>query len=412
MKFIELSKEEYRSFVSNHEQANFLNSYEFIEMKKKEGFETALVGVKEGEQVIAAASLMFMSVKRIFKYAYSPRGLVVDYRNKVVLSFFMTQLKNYLKAKKIVYLTFDPYVRYIERDRFGNEVEGGYHNEDILENLKEVGAIHQGFSTGFSTSQARWMYQIDLPYENEIELLKSFERNAKREVENAIKNKVTLRKLERDELVNFHALLQETEKRKGFAGRDLKYYLDCYDAFNDAGMISFRCAELHVKEALDAQRDSIDKLKKEIEEMRNKNENLSKKQLNKIKEKENQLNKSLKIEEKISDILNTKGEIITLSAGMWFEYAHEYLCLISGVFEEYMSFSGPHFMHYEMMREILHREGFERYNFYGISGDFDPKAEDYGVLAFKQSFGGYVEELIGDFHLVINPMKYKLIHTL
>lgn len=50
MKFTELSKEEYRSFVSNQKQAEFSNSYEFIEIKKKEGFETALVGVKDGEQ--------------------------------------------------------------------------------------------------------------------------------------------------------------------------------------------------------------------------------------------------------------------------------------------------------------------------------------------------------------------------
>ena len=77
-----------------------------------------------------------------------------------------------------------------------------------------------------------------------------------------------------------------------------------------------------------------------------------------------------------------------------------------------MNFGGPYFMHYSMMKEVMESQGFKRYNFYGISGVFTKNGEDYGVLTFKQSFGGYVEELLGDYTLVIDNDKYKLINMI
>ena len=56
--------------------------------------------------------------------------------------------------------------------------------------------------------------------------------------------------------------------------------------------------------------------------------------------------------------------------------------------------------------------GYKKYNFYGISGIFDSKDENYGVYAFKKGFPGKVEELVGDFVLVVNPALYKIYKTL
>lgn len=412
MKFEKLTKEEYISFSRNHAQANFLNSYEYNEMKAKNGFKTDLVGVKENGEVVAAASIVYFKIKRVFHYAYAPRGIMVDYENKELLTFFVEELKKYLKKEKAIYLLMNPYVRAQQRDRMGNVVEGGYDNRFVCEDLKSLGFEHHGYTTGISNNEIRHMYQIDIPFENEKDLLKSFERNAKREVENALKLNLTFRELNRDEIHIFTDILKDTEKRKNFSGRDLNYYLDMYDAFKPIDGIIYKCVELNVKNALEDTKKTCETLEKEIERMRNVSENLSKKQLNKIAEKENQLRKANSRVEEFAKVYAEKGENIILAAGMWFKYAKEYLCLSSGVYEEYMHFGGPYFMHYSMMKEIMEKEEYERYNFYGISGVFTKDAEDYGVLAFKQGFGGYVEELLGDFTLVIDKAKYKLIHMI
>ena len=46
------------------------------------------------------------------------------------------------------------------------------------------------------------------------------------------------------------------------------------------------------------------------------------------------------------------------------------------------------------------------YNFYGISGNFDGSD---GVLKFKQNFGGYITQKVGEFAYYPQPVKYKLI---
>ena len=48
------------------------------------------------------------------------------------------------------------------------------------------------------------------------------------------------------------------------------------------------------------------------------------------------------------------------------------------------------------------------YDFGGISGDFTPGTENYGVYEFKRGFGGYVIEYIGEFDLVLNSFGYDI----
>jgi lipid II:glycine glycyltransferase (peptidoglycan interpeptide bridge formation enzyme) len=49
---------------------------------------------------------------------------------------------------------------------------------------------------------------------------------------------------------------------------------------------------------------------------------------------------------------------------------------------------------------------YERYNFYGISGNFDPHDSQYGIYNFKRGFNGRVVELIGEFDLPTSSLYY------
>ena len=57
---------------------------------------------------------------------------------------------------------------------------------------------------------------------------------------------------------------------------------------------------------------------------------------------------------------------------------------------------GPYMMHWYMMNYCF-EHGYDRYNFYGVSGDFTKDSEDYGVYRFKRGFNVHIEELIGIF---------------
>ncbi|WP_338141200.1 peptidoglycan bridge formation glycyltransferase FemA/FemB family protein [Staphylococcus pettenkoferi] len=60
------------------------------------------------------------------------------------------------------------------------------------------------------------------------------------------------------------------------------------------------------------------------------------------------------------------------------------------------------------MIKFAKAHGIDRYNFYGVTGDFSEDAEDYGVQQFKKGFNAQVEEYIGDFIKVVKPGVYRL----
>lgn len=68
-------------------------------------------------------------------------------------------------------------------------------------------------------------------------------------------------------------------------------------------------------------------------------------------------------------------------------------------------------MHWFMINYCFDN-GYDRYNFYGLSGDFTENSEDYGVYRFKRGFNVQIEELIGDFYKPIHKVKYWLFTTL
>ena len=89
-------------------------------------------------------------------------------------------------------------------------------------------------------------------------------------------------------------------------------------------------------------------------------------------------------------------------------YNKEILSLFGGSYDKYMEFQSFYTIHWELIKYALHN-GFEKYNFYGITGDFkDTKDELYGIYDFKRGFGGHVEEYIGEFDLIINKFMYLM----
>ena len=65
------------------------------------------------------------------------------------------------------------------------------------------------------------------------------------------------------------------------------------------------------------------------------------------------------------------------------------------------------FSQWEIIKYTI-KNNIPKYNFYGIDGNFDKNNNEmYGIYEFKRGFGGNVEELIGEFDLIINKFWYR-----
>ena len=153
--------------------------------------------------------------------------------------------------------------------------------------------------------------------------------------------------------------------------------------------------------------DNKKELKEEEEKLQDKTKIVN---TNKAKRKIEELKKlNATFEEKIihyQKIIDTDGKRIILGGIIFMIYNKEILALFGGNYDKYKEFSSFYTLHWELIKHALHN-GYNKYNFYGISGDFNNKNDElYGLYECKKGFGGQVEEYIGEFDLIINKFMY------
>ena len=88
-------------------------------------------------------------------------------------------------------------------------------------------------------------------------------------------------------------------------------------------------------------------------------------------------------------------------------FSNQVVSLFGASYKEYMKFKGQYFLNNEMIKYALDNN-YEKYNFYGITGDFDESSPMFGLFDFKRGFNADVEELIGEFTYVTNKFNYSI----
>ena len=406
MNFCELTEKEYTKFWERHPNKTFLSSPKISKLREKSGWNTYYVGVKEGKKVIAAT--MLLSHKRHFnKYEfYSPRGYLFDMKNKELLDYFTNELKRFIKEKKGYILRIDPYVIFKERDIDGNIVEDGVNNEDIVNNLYNLGFKRVQEE---NMEQVGWMFSLDLEGKTEDQIMKEMKPNTRNNIRKTEKFGITVNEISYDELDRFQSIMEETSKRKGFSNRKLSYYQEMYNLFHDSNEVKYFITEMNMKEY-------TNKLEKEKEEKQEKLNSLSDAKYN-DGAKKNLNNEIDSIDKRIKEskeIMEKTGkDIITLSGSMFMLIQPEIIYLSSGNYEEYLKYNSQYLIQWELIKYGI-KNGFKKHNFYGIPATIIKHPKDYGIYEFKRGFNGYVEELIGEYELPISNTYYlmKLIHKI
>lgn len=413
MEFLQLKEEEFVAFADTHPLRNMWQTKEMAETRRIRGFDIYYVGVKEEGKIIAGSMISTIPLFMGYKYAQALRGYLIDFNNFELLDFFHNNVVKFLKDKKCLKLRIDPYLEYCQRDLDGNPVEGGFNNQPVVDHLAKLGYKHNGFTRGIDLGvEPRWMYTIPYKGLSADELFKTFERNCQRSIKNTEKFNVTVRELQREDLHLFMDVMKHTEERREFEGRDETYYTMMYDVYSKNDNIKFLYCEENLVDYLGILNKDLQAQEKiEADALKRLETQNSKKMRNKLNEAQNQITQLHKKIDSIEALRKEKGDIIVLSSGVFFTYGRETICLMSGVYDEYMQFASPFAMHWKMMKEGIEKEQ-DRYNLYGISGIFEKEANDYGVYLFKKEWNGEVNELLGEFDYIFHPSINNLYNTL
>ena len=408
MEFKEISEKEFNLFSRKHDNKCYLQSVNVANLRKKSGWSIYYVGVFDDNKLIAASLLL--SKKRYFKNEfYAIRGPLVDFRDDKVFSFFIDNLKKFVKSHKGFMLKIDPYIEEYSTDKDGNKTEE-IDNTDIKNIFKKHGFIETKAEKMLDTNQAKFMYVIDLNGTID-DLSKDMESKTRQMIRKNEKNGIVIRVGTKEDIPLFTDIMEKTGARRGFTDRGEKFYEDMYDTFDPDKMISLVFAELDIakaKEKIEEERNEIAKAQKE-REINRKNGTCNEAKA-KVKEEEEQkaLERLSKKEEELNNMQKEHGNRITLGGILYILYENEVASLFGGVYDEYTNYQPFYTIHYEMIKYAI-ENGYNKYNFYAILNKLDKNDEQYGIYEFKRGFGGHVLRLIGEFKLPVDRFTFNLL---
>lgn len=414
MKLKKLTKKEFKTFADKNPEITFHQTEEWANLKKVNNWDAHYIGLEDDNKKIIAGALLLSKTLPIIKKKmfYSPRGFLIDYNDKDLLKKFTEEIKKYAKKENAIFIKIDPFVEYQEHDNNGDIVKNGYNNKDAVENLKSLGYKFFGFNLMQDTLQPRWMHVIETKDRTLYDVMKDMESKTRQILRKNEKCGITTREITRDELPIFKDIMKHTSDRREFVDRPLSYYEAMWDALHDSGILKILIAEidfnkyekntLEEKEEIEKNlKDRIYKKEKNILKMNEKKYNSSNKQDEEaIKRLEKQL-------EKIKELKDEYGDKEILGGILFLIYGNEVLSLHGGSHAKLMQFQSAYTIHFEGVKMAV--EGnYNRYNFYGITGDFRKENPLYGLYLFKKSFGGHVVELIGEYDLVVSKFWYTV----
>lgn len=393
MEFTILTEKEYQKFLNNYNKKTFLQSVEMGHVNKKTGNIVCYLGIKEKNEVIAASLFIIKeNNRRKKKYYYAPRGLLIDYDNAQLLSFFINELKRYIRMNNGYMLKIDPYIELYSRDENGNKTDD-VNNICIVEKLNKLGFEYLNYSV-----QKKWMYVLNIDKKSEEEIFDGFKSTVKNIIRKCQKNGIIIEEIN-DDFTRFKNIVDETAERKNFQVRDEEYYSLMKQEFKDK--LPIYIASLDLTKYIDILNDEMSELIKNHEKI--KGDGKRKNNEENINTLKNNINKA-------KELIVKYGKKIDLAASMFCLYGEEVIYLFSGSKEEFLYLNGPYLIQWHIIQKAI-KEKYKTYNFYGIEDLSNPKVTKHGIYDFKKGFNGRVVETIGEMNLYINIID-KLIYKI
>ncbi|WP_313963548.1 peptidoglycan bridge formation glycyltransferase FemA/FemB family protein, partial [uncultured Streptococcus sp.] len=245
---IGISAQEHDDFVTAHSQANLLQSAAWAQIKDNWGNER--LGFYKDDHLVAAASVLIKPLPLGMTMLYIPRGPIMDYGDKELLTFVLASLKKFAKEKKALFVKFDPSL-FLAESKMGGELQDNTETVELIQQLQEAEAVWVGRTESLDeTIQPRLQANIHKEDFSE-ELLSKSTRQAIRTARN---KGIQIQFGGAELLDDFSALMKKTENRKNIHLRGKDYYQKLLDTYPEHSYVTLSTIDLKARlEDLQAQ---------------------------------------------------------------------------------------------------------------------------------------------------------------
>ena len=381
MKFLtDINNEKYTEFIKSHKHGNMMQAIEWSSIKNTWGAVRVAVSDDE-DNIIAAAQVL--TRKGLW---YVPRGPILDYNNKELLGFFLTNLKKYAKTKQAKLVKLDIPIA-VKDEKLANfkDVDVDRSNDELIKTFKSYGYNHKGFSLDMSsTIQPRFntVTKLERPVPD------LFSKDTRRLIRDADKKFVEVRRCGKENLDDFLFALACTEKRKNISLRGREYFENLLDTFGNNALLYI--SYINVEKALKECHNRKENLEKEIEELGEK----SPKKKRTLEEQVAGTDKLIALFNGLEIEDKSKDQVI--SAAITIAYGNHAEIIYAGMNEDFAKLPAQYKVFSDTMKKAQEM-GISEVSMGGIEGSLNDS-----LLGFKSKFSPNIVEYYGEFDLVIS----------
>ena len=404
MIFTEISSDELQKVQEKNNDRYYLQQAAvYSKMQNFNNLKTKILAVKENDEVLAYATFIYFPYKKFFFKVTAQHGPIMDYSNTELVRFYMTELKKYFaKDFRVLCVRVNPFLN----ERIYKDIEYVETTKESIETDKILTSLgYKPLNDDLFTNPtlaSRCIYSRELEETlTEDTLLKTVSTMAKRSINKAIKEGITVKEIDifnDEDAAIFDSINKSTEDRINFRIRTSEYFRNLKTALGD---------KLHLMVSYLDCDSLISKLNKEIEDFNAEKNKLTEKLESGKVNPEKTMNKIARIDEsiafnndkiaKISSLKEDHGNIIYLSCASFIETKQDLIYFTGGMKKEFSRFNGSYLVMYTMIKYAI-RNNFKIFNFFGTSKEFTSEdATDYSVLQFKRHFNGNVEYFMDNY---------------
>ena len=404
MIFTEISSDELKKVQEKNNDRYYLQQAAvYSKMQNFNNLKTKILAVKENDEVLAYATFIYFPYKKFFFKVTAQHGPIMDYSNTELVRFYMTELKKYFaKDFRVLCVRVNPFLN----ERIYKDIEYVETTKESIETDKILTSLgYKPLNDDLFTNPtlaSRCIYSRELEETlTEDTLLKTVSTMAKRSINKAIKEGITVKEIDifnDEDAAIFDSINKSTEDRINFQIRTSEYFRNLKTALGD---------KLHLMVSYLDCDSLISKLNKEIEDFNAEKNKLTEKLESGKVNPEKTMNKIARIDEsiafnndkiaKISSLKEEHGKIIYLSCASFIETKQDLIYFTGGMKKEFSRFNGSYLVMYTMIKYAI-RNNFKIFNFFGTSKEFTSEdATDYSVLQFKRHFNGNVEYFMDNY---------------
>ena len=378
MRLKELTNEEFKNFVSNYSDETYYQTAEYGFIMNDEEFDSLFLGLVMDNKILCASLILKKD-----KYAYAPKGFLIDYSNIELLNTFTKEIKKYLFKNGVIALKISPNILKDDTNTFNNLISAGFK--------------HLGYNDKFESLIPRYeaVLDINMPY---YILFKNIKKEFKTKIRGAEKLGIKVYKGSINDLDYLYSHTFNKEKK------EKKFFINVLNFFKDNAEIYYTKLDT-VKylrlcnKNLQNQEIIVNNLNREL--MTNKSILKTKMDNDLI------LNKFKSNLIKANKLISNYPDGLVLSSILILKREKTIYVLTDGYDQKFKSFNSKHLLMWKLIEKYSNL-GYEKFNLGGI---INPNIKDNhykGLNEFKLSFNSNIVEYMGDFELITNKALYLL----